>query len=169
MTMDSKGILKCYEIKVTLQDLKSDAKKSWFGHYNYLVVTQELFNQIDNFSNYIPKHIGVLIGTRSSGIKAVKQEIPIEQEIMLKESLVRSIYFKLEKYRNAQNLDNVRKLRSKVNQLEKEKNGYRNRALDAEFVIDTYQEYKLENDGVAINLRELAESERDKFWQSKRK
>lgn len=26
MTMDSKGTIKCYEIKVTLQDLKSNAK-----------------------------------------------------------------------------------------------------------------------------------------------
>lgn len=38
MTMDSKGIIKCYEIKVIIQDFKSDAKKSWRGHYNYLVV-----------------------------------------------------------------------------------------------------------------------------------
>lgn len=30
MTMDSKGIIKCYEIKVTIQDFKSDAKKSWY-------------------------------------------------------------------------------------------------------------------------------------------
>jgi hypothetical protein len=42
MTMDFKGIVKCYEIKVTLQDLKSSAKKSWYGHYNYLVVLQEI-------------------------------------------------------------------------------------------------------------------------------
>ena len=42
MTMDSKGIIKCYEIKVTIQDFKSDAKKSWYGHYNYLVVGKDL-------------------------------------------------------------------------------------------------------------------------------
>lgn len=126
MTMDSKGIIKCYEIKVTLQDLKSNAKKSWFGHYNYLVVTQELFDQIDDFKKYIPNHIGVLIGTTSSGIKAVKQNISKEQEMMLKESLVRSIYLKLQKHRNAQSLDKVRKLQSKLNKVIKEKYEYSN-------------------------------------------
>lgn len=124
MTMDSKGIIKCYEIKVTLQDLNSKAKKSWFGHYNYLVVTQELYDQIDDFKKYIPNHIGVLIGTMSSGIKSVKQNISVEQEMMLKESLVRSIYLKLQKHRNAQSLDKMRKLQSKLNKAVKEKDEY---------------------------------------------
>ena len=36
MTMDSKGIIKCYEIKVTIQDFKSDAKiKISFVTSNY--------------------------------------------------------------------------------------------------------------------------------------
>ena len=39
MTMDAKGIFKCYELKVTLQDLKTDNKKSFYGDYNYLVVS----------------------------------------------------------------------------------------------------------------------------------
>ena len=29
MSMDSKGILRCYEIKISLADLHSNAKKSW--------------------------------------------------------------------------------------------------------------------------------------------
>jgi hypothetical protein len=169
MTMDSKGIIKCYEIKITLQDLKSDAKKSWFGHYNYLVITQELFNQIDNFSKYIPSHIGVLIGTTSSGIKAIKQEISTEQEIMLKESLVRSIYFKLEKHRNAQSLENIRKLQSKVKKIEKEKDSYYKRAIKAENIICTYEEYMFENNGIKVDLEQLAKDERDKFWDNMKK
>ena len=169
MTMDSKGIIKCYEIKVTLQDLKSDAKKSWFGHYNYLVVTQELYDQVGDFSKYIPNHIGVLIGANSSGIKAIKQKVPIEQEIMLKESLMRSIYFKLEKYRNAQSLDNIKKLHSKVNKLEKENNEYYKRAINAENIIDTYEDYMLKNNGIEINLEKIAKEERNRFWESIRK
>ena len=46
MTMDSKGVLRCYEIKVSLSDLKSKAKKSWYGNYNYLVITEDLFHKI---------------------------------------------------------------------------------------------------------------------------
>lgn len=40
MLMDSKGILGCYEIKVSVSDLSSRAKKSWYGNYNYLVATE---------------------------------------------------------------------------------------------------------------------------------
>lgn len=57
MTMDSKGIIKCYEIKVTIQDFKSDAKKSWRGHYNYLVVGKKLWNEHkDYILENTPKH-----------------------------------------------------------------------------------------------------------------
>lgn len=169
MTMDSKGIIKCYEIKVTLQDLKSNAKKSWFGHYNYLVVTQDLYTQIKDFKEYIPSHIGVLIGTTSSGIKAIKQNISVDQEIMLKESLIRSIYFKLEKHRNAQALDTVRKLQSKLNKIQKERDEYYKRATKAENIIYMYQDYKLENDGIEIDLEKLAKEEERKYWSNRRK
>lgn len=29
-TMDSNGIIRCYEIKISMNDLKSKAKKSWY-------------------------------------------------------------------------------------------------------------------------------------------
>ena len=32
-----KNIFRCYEIKVSLSDLKSKANMSWYGNYNYLV------------------------------------------------------------------------------------------------------------------------------------
>lgn len=100
MTMDSKGIIKCYEIKVTLQDLKSSAKKSWYGHYNYLVVSRDLYNQVGDFSKYIPKHVGVIVGVYLESIKkATKKNIDAKYETMLKESMIRSIYFKMNKYR----------------------------------------------------------------------
>lgn len=37
---------RCYEIKVTLADLKSSAKQTFLGDYNYLVVTNELWEKI---------------------------------------------------------------------------------------------------------------------------
>lgn len=61
MTMDSKGILRCYEIKVSLSDLKSKAKKSWYGHYNYLAVTEDLYRKVTDWSIYIPKYIGIMV------------------------------------------------------------------------------------------------------------
>ena len=100
MTMDSKGILKCYEIKVTLQDLKSSAKKSFYGHYNYLVVSKELYEQVKDFSPYIPSDVGVIVGKAlHSKKKCTKRNISKEQENMLKESIIRSMYWKYYKYK----------------------------------------------------------------------
>ena len=39
ITMDTKNIFRCYEIKISLQDLKSKNKLSFCGDYNYLVIT----------------------------------------------------------------------------------------------------------------------------------
>jgi len=101
MTMDSKGVLKCYEIKVTLQDLKSSAKKSFYGHYNYLVASKELYEQVKNFSQYIPSDVGIIVGKYlESKKKCAKRDISKEQENMLKESIIRSMYFKMIKYKN---------------------------------------------------------------------
>lgn len=117
MTMDSKGIFRCYEIKVTMADLKSKAKKSFYGHYNYLVITEKLWKEISesgiDLSQYgIPDYVGITICVLSDDGKQVskwnrwrkprsakKQNISEEDESMLKESLVRTMYYKMEKYR----------------------------------------------------------------------
>lgn len=48
ITYDTKGIWRCYEIKVSKSDFHSKAKKTFIGHYNYFVVTRELYNEIKN-------------------------------------------------------------------------------------------------------------------------
>ena len=122
MTMDSKGIIKCYELKVTLQDLKSDAKKSWYGHYNYLVVSKELYEQVSDWDEYIPNNVGIIVDKcLKSKRKAKRCNISPETEIMLKESMIRSMFWKMQKYKDAQNLDKQRQLQSKIRRLDKEK------------------------------------------------
>lgn len=122
MTMDSKGIIKCYELKVTLQDLKSTAKKSWYGHYNYLVVSKELYERVADWSDYIPKHIGIVVGEGlESCRKAQKCEVNTETEIMLKESMVRSMFYKMQKYKDAQSLEKQKAYKAVIRKLEKDK------------------------------------------------
>ncbi len=136
MTMDSKGTIKCYELKVTLQDLKSDAKKSWYGNYNYLVVSIELYGQISDWNEYIPDNIGIIVGEcLESKRKAKRCDISSDTEIMLKESMIRSMFWKMNKYKDAQSLDKQRQLQSKIRSLEKEKESIRERALKAERII----------------------------------
>lgn len=169
MTMDSKGVIKCYELKVTLQDLKSSAKKSWYGHYNYLVVSRELYSQVSDWNDYIPKHIGIIVGEfLESKRKAQKCEVSTETEIMLKESMIRSMFWKMEKYKDAQSLDKQKQLQSKIRRLEHEKENAYDRALRAEKIINNYETYKYYNEGVDIDLAAMAKAEKEKYLKKRK-
>ena len=170
MTMDSKGIIKCYELKVTLQDLKSDAKKSWYGHYNYLVVSRELYDKVPDWDEYIPKHIGIIVGEcLESRRKAQRCKVSAETEIMLKESMIRSMFWKMQKYKDAQSIEKQKQLQSKIRSLEREKESIKERALKAERIISDYETYKWYNDGVDIDLAALAKVEKEKYLVKRRK
>lgn len=169
MTMDSKGTIKCYELKVTLQDLKSDAKKSWYGHYNYLVVSRELYDRVSDWAEYIPRHIGIVVGDcLESRRKAQKCEVSTETEIILKESMIRSIYWKMLKYKDAQSIEKHKQLQSKIRSLEREKESIRERALKAERIINDYETYKWYNDGVDVDLAALAKAEKEKYRENRK-
>ncbi len=144
-TMDSEGTLCCYEIKVTLADLKSKAKKSWYGHYNYLFVTEELWDKIcEDIDSYIPKHVGVAIPNPNrwsvSGVSVVKQarrqNLTMEESSMLKESLVRSLYFKMDKYRETSDISTVSKLKSELRASEKDAKMWMNEATTHRFTLE---------------------------------
>lgn len=176
MTMDSKGIIRCYELKVTLQDLKSKAKKSWYGHYNYLVTTPELYEKIDNWDEYIPKDVGIIIGGRSrrgnmcleNKRRPKKQKISQEQEMMLKESMVRSIYWKMKKYQDAQSIEKQKKLKQEISRANKEKENYRERALEAESIINDIENYTYGLTGKDIDLKKQAKELKEKYLKQRR-
>lgn len=73
MTYDTKGIFRCYEVKVSKADFHSAAVKSFVGHYNYYVLTRELYDQV---KGEIPDWVGVYIGDYCAK-KAKKQDYPI--------------------------------------------------------------------------------------------
>lgn len=110
MTYDTSGIFRCYEIKVTKADFHSDAAKSFVGHYNYYVLTPELYAEV---IKEIPDHVGVYIVSDDStwvAKKAKKQDlsdkryfmrrsiggrstvVAVTWEDMLKDSMIRSLY-----------------------------------------------------------------------------
>lgn len=84
MTYDTKGIFRCYEIKVSKADFHSAAAKSFVGHYNYYVLTRELYNQV---KEEIPDWIGVYIGDYCAK-KAKKQDLS-GREYKMRRSLYR--------------------------------------------------------------------------------
>lgn len=105
MTFDRKmQVFRCYEIKVSLSDLQSGHALSFYGHYNYLVVPQDLYDQIESrLDEFIPKHVGVLIWKEDNAEtdntlfvmrRAKKQNISAEQVDILKDSMIRSLFYK---------------------------------------------------------------------------
>lgn len=121
LTMDSKGILRCYEIKVSLQDLKSKAKKSWYGHYNYLLVCENLYDKISDWPQYIPDFVGISVASPSyPGMeiknvrKPIRQELTSYQQLMVKESFIRSLWYKMWKYRDAADMEKIQGLKSEI-------------------------------------------------------
>lgn len=106
MTYDTKGIFRCYELKVSKADFHSNAAVSFVGHYNYYVLTRDLYNQV---KDEIPDWVGVYVGDYCIK-KAKKQDISNKEYQMrrtingrstevvipwidlLKESMIRSLY-----------------------------------------------------------------------------
>lgn len=100
ITYDTNTTIRCYEIKVTMADLKSKAKQTFIGDYNYLVVTNELWEKIQADSELSWKyyHQGILVFSELShniGItsvkKARKQKVSIGTKGLVLESMVRSL------------------------------------------------------------------------------
>lgn len=162
-SMDYKGIIRCYEIKVTLADLKSKAKKSWFGHYNYLFVTDELYQKIKEcLDEFIPDYVGVSISCSaswSSGVevkrKAVKQEVSAEQREMMKESLVRSMYYKMQKYKDSADLEKVSALKKEARTWEKERDKYCKEYNDTYYVLEKTERILRKYYGFGIDLEDF--------------
>lgn len=97
ITYSTDGSFRCYEIKVTMQDLKSKAKQTFAGDYNYLVVTQELWEEIDNDTNLGWKYYyeGILVFKKTGiGVTCVKKprkrQVAFGNKVTLLESMLRS-------------------------------------------------------------------------------
>ena len=156
MSMDSKGIIRCYEIKVTMDDLKSKSKKSWYGHYNYLVIGGELLNKIEEVKLLTPKEIGILDSDLKSIRKPKLKGIHTTTETMLKESLVRSMYHKMNKYRRSQDIGEYKKLETKFKRAERERKQSYKEYRDLTNDICKYERW-LRNKGIEFSLYEEIE------------
>lgn len=150
VTMDSYGILRCYEIKVSFSDLQSSAKMSWYGHYNYLVIPESMVEKITDYVHKILDFVGIPVandGQLSSLRKAKIQNISEYREQNLRESMIRSLYFKMEAYRSLVDGRTGAKLRKELRETkknyEKEKELkllYYTRYMDLRSIVRGYKE-----------------------------
>lgn len=120
MTMDTKEIFRCYELKISKSDFHSKHGHNFVGNYNYYVIPLELYEEI---KDEIDNNVGVYTwnGKCLNLIKrARKQELKVDIQI-LKNSMIRSLYRDVSKYYSSQDEDIVQKYKKKFNKLQKEK------------------------------------------------
>lgn len=116
MTMDTKGIFRCYEIKVSKSDFNSNAKHSFVGNFNYYVMPIELYEEV---KNEIPKEIGVY--TYGRVVKKPKcVNLKVDKSI-LKDSLIRSMYRDASKIRKSESAHIMQNMERKINNLTRDK------------------------------------------------
>lgn len=93
-------IFRCYEIKVSMSDFNSKAKKSWYGNYNYLAITDELYKQmsLESWKKKLPNDVGIIV-VNCSGyykdvvVKSKRRDIDESTKNMLKNSMIRSLFY----------------------------------------------------------------------------
>lgn len=124
ITYDTKGIWRCYEIKVSKSDFNSKAKKTFLGHFNYYVMPKELFEEV---KEEIPSHIGVYCGS-SLVKKPKKQPLGVDEQV-LKDSMIRSLYREFEKQFKSGNPTVVSNLNKQINRLKNKAKDEHNKCI----------------------------------------
>ena len=131
MTYDTKGIWRCYEIKVSISDFRSKAKKTFCGHYNYFVLTDKLYEKV---KGEIPSHIGVYLGGRLVK-RPKKQELLVEEEV-LKDSMIRSLSRETDKLLKSDNSSFIDRMNRRLTHERKEKERYKQEYRDLLAVVN---------------------------------
>jgi hypothetical protein len=131
LTYDTKGIFRCYEVKISKADFHSKAKNTFIGNYNYYVMPYELYKQV---KDEIPKHVGVYLGKTdhpaSCEKRASKQVLKVDKDI-IKDSMIRSMNRDVEKVLKEGNEFLVQRYKRQIKELEEERNNYRKQFYEA--------------------------------------
>ena len=98
MTITSDGVITCYEIKSSLEDIKSNARLSFFGHKNYFIMPKGVYEKICNESWFLRKlenqTIGVISVNDFDELKIIKKcknkNLSIGIQTILLESFAKS-------------------------------------------------------------------------------
>lgn len=125
ITFDTKGVWRCYEVKVSVADFRSNAKKTFCGHYNYYVMPIELYEKV---KDEIPSHIGVYIGGHVQK-KAKRQDLTVDENILMN-SLIRSLSREAEKLYKSDDPVQMDAMRRQINYERKEKERYKSHYND---------------------------------------
>jgi hypothetical protein len=145
ITVDTKGIWRCYEIKISKSDFHSKAKKTFLGHYNYFVMPKELYEDV---KDEIHNNIGVYTYNEeypwANLVKRPKkQKLGVDEQI-LKNSMIRSLYREFEKQYDSSIPATVENLKKRINKLEKDKEYNQDLYLKYQYALyDLCDKYKI--------------------------
>ncbi len=169
MSMDSKGAFRCYEIKVTMSDLKSHNRKSWYGDYNYLVVSENLYHRMTDIDELVPEGIGILAGTGLKVCrKASRMKAENDTQKMLEDSLLRSIYWRMRQNMHADNVGEMKQMQKQYELLKNEYEAYRQKVdRDAWTLADYERYYALNHQLSSFSIAENGKVQRSQYMARK--
>lgn len=143
MVMDSKGVIKCFEIKVSKADFRSGNINSFEGDLNYYVMPRELFEAV---KDEIPDFVGVYVcNARGSFLasekRARRQKLTIERRLELTQFLARSLSREADRYHELVDDHVVPTLKKDLKRVTKERDELTSQWRDARRDL-----YRMEND-----------------------
>lgn len=120
MTYDTKNIIRCYEIKVSVSDFHSSNCNTFVGHFNYYVMPHELYLRVQG---EIPDGIGAFTakGSCVSCEKRSKRRELSVNEAVIKDSLIRSLYREVDKQFKSDDEPCITELKRQINYERQEK------------------------------------------------
>lgn len=138
MTYDTKGIWRCYEVKVSKSDFNSKSKHTFIGHYNYYVMPSSLYEKV---KDRIPAHVGVWLDGKIL-VKNPKKQPLMADEQTLKDSMIRSLSRDAMKLYKSKDGDLISRYKKEIHYLEDRLTDQSMR--HAEFVGKVYEKYGYE-------------------------
>ena len=126
ITYNTAGEFRCYEIKVSKSDFRSKSKNTFVGHYNYFVLTEELYEIV---KDEIPKGVGVYVYNGTFAIqrkKPRKQELTVDKDV-LKDSMIRSMCREIQKNQQSESLQHMNWLKRDLSEAKSDAKYYSKR------------------------------------------
>ena len=123
MSYDTKGIWRCFEIKISKSDFHSKAHNTFIGNYNYYVMPKSLYDEV---KDEIPNHVGIWVDGNWCIKKAKKQELQVDVQI-LKDSMIRSLCRDVDKQMRSNDDYLIDKYKREVNRLKKDSKNYQDK------------------------------------------
>lgn len=117
ISIDTRDIVRCYEIKQSKTDYKSDAAHTFVGNYNYYAMPKVLYQEL---KGCIDHEIGIITENGDIIKKAKYREVDPTLLSAVKTSMIRSLYRDAQKVYESEDVKHIEKLKLKINQLERE-------------------------------------------------